>query len=73
MYVTVRFFATYRELLGEDQLLLDVDDECYSGTDCNTGLCTLTGFCSNGAAGDGCRDNEDCLGDLSCGQDQLCQ
>ena len=26
MYVTVKFFATYQEMLGEDQLLLDVED-----------------------------------------------
>jgi MoaD family protein len=24
--VTVKFFATYREMLGEDQLLVDIDD-----------------------------------------------
>ena len=26
MHVTVKFFASYREMLGEDQLLIEVDD-----------------------------------------------
>lgn len=26
MFVTVKFFASYREMLGEDQLLLDLED-----------------------------------------------
>ena len=26
MFVTVKFFASYREMLGEDQLLIDVED-----------------------------------------------
>jgi molybdopterin converting factor subunit 1 len=26
LFVTVKFFASYREMLGEDQLLIDVDD-----------------------------------------------
>lgn len=26
MQVTVKFFATYREMLGEDQLLVEIDD-----------------------------------------------
>jgi MoaD family protein len=26
MMVTVKFFATYREMLGEDQLLMEVDE-----------------------------------------------
>jgi molybdopterin synthase sulfur carrier subunit len=26
LFVTVKFFASYREMLGEDQLLLELDD-----------------------------------------------
>lgn len=26
MFVTIKFFASYREMLGEDQILLDVDE-----------------------------------------------
>lgn len=26
MFVTVKFFATYRDLLGEDQLVIDIDE-----------------------------------------------
>jgi molybdopterin synthase sulfur carrier subunit len=26
VFVTIKFFASYREMLGEDQILLDVDE-----------------------------------------------
>jgi molybdopterin synthase sulfur carrier subunit len=26
VFVTVKFFATYRDLLGEDQLVIDIDE-----------------------------------------------
>ena len=31
MYVTVKFFASYRELLGEEQLLVELEDGCTVG------------------------------------------
>ena len=31
MFVTVKFFASYRDLLGEDQLLMELEEGCTVG------------------------------------------
>ena len=44
-----------------------VDGECWGTRDCERGLlCTLDGQCSAGVAGDACRDDDDCAGNLTC-------
>ncbi len=53
----------------------DLGEACYGSRDCNLGLlCTRMGFCSEGDAGDPCREPEDCHADRGgCGRDGRCR